>query len=192
MKNILSILLISLSSIIQAQDTLFLTNSEIIECEVVSTDAKEVEYTPWKKDNPVYSINVTLIDSIYYNSGEPEYFMSKPSKVAATTNTTKVEDADGDYIKGYTDGLNSHVKSVGATSFVGGFCCGVPGIVAPLINISNAEDRIPIEKRVSDKSYDKGYVEGVKKSVRKKAWTNYALGFASAVGVYVAITQVLL
>ena len=187
MKKILVSLVWLVPALAQAQDTLFLTNNEIISCEIFSSENVNIEYTPWKKDNPVYSINKTMVDSIHYNTGEVEYISSYKqipdiSKSTATNQTVKKT-----YMEGYTSGLTAPIGPVGTPSFVGGFCCGVAGVVAPVVTISNAEDKVPIEKRLSGADYDQGYTAGVKKQVRKKAWNNYAAGFGSLILAYVAL-----
>ena len=189
MKKILTLCLLFLSASIYAQDTLFLSNEELIECEVISTDESEIEYTQWKKDNPVYNISVSLVDSIHYNTGEVEYFSNSTEPINASDDEDDSDTEGLNYIDGYTEGLAADIGPVGASSFAGGFCCGLAGVgvVAPIVAISNAEDKVPIERRLSDRSYDRGYVAGVKKQVKRKAWSNFAAGIGTFAAAYVGI-----
>ncbi len=185
MKKILVYLLWLVPVLAQAQDTLFLTNNEIISCEIFSSENANIEYTPWKKDNPVYLINRTMVDSIHYNTGEVEYISSQKQIPDTSNSTATNQTVKKTYMEGYASGLTAPIGPVGTSSFVGGFCCGVAGLVAPVVTISNAEDKVPIDKRLSGTDYDLGYTAGVKKQVRKKAWNNYLAGIGSFVLSYV-------
>lgn len=187
MKKILVLLIWIIPALIQAQDSLFLSNGEIISCEVISDNTRDIEYTPWKKDNPVYSINSAMVRSIHYNTGEVQYISSQKKILDNSNSTADDQTAVGTYMQGYTSGLIAPIGPVGTPSFVGGFCCTVPGVIAPLVTISNAADKVPIEQRLSGTDYDRGYIAGVKKQVRKKAWNNYAAGLGSFVLAYIGI-----
>lgn len=169
-----------------AQDKLYLTNQEIIECEILEVGSSSISYAPWKRDQPVYNISISLVDSIIYNTGRGEYFQKKIqsiNKVGSTDSSNKNNNAS--YEEGLSDGLSQPISgNLELQGCASGFCCGIVGVITPIVVSSNASSKVPFEKKLNNSPYNQGYSNGVKSSVRRKVWTGYIGGIVASGALY--------
>jgi hypothetical protein len=170
-----------------AQDKLYLRNQEIIECEIIEVGLSNISYAPWKRDQPVYNISVSLVDSIIYNTGIGEYFHKKmqgtPNKSGSVDSSNK--NINATYQEGFADGLSQPIKgNLEIQGCASGFCCGLVGIITPIAVSTNANSKVPYEKQLTNSPYNQGYSNGVKSSVRLKVWSGYVGGITALSALY--------
>ena len=77
----ISVLLFSLQ--LAAQDSIYKKNGEIITAKILKTYLKSIEYqVPGQPDNSIHYLNVSVIDSIRFQNGQRQTFLSKSPETA--------------------------------------------------------------------------------------------------------------
>ncbi len=180
---------------LKSQDTLYFVNGEKVACEVGIYDDFSIDYTPWKKTQPVYTVNTSLLDSMKFNTGEVTNYAVKrnvPSKNEVVLDSNASDDNELNDVKafekGYVEGLNNELdRTIGPASCAGGFCCIGITLAIPIYYSLNYDDYVPLKNKVGNSSYDRGVRAGVKKKVNRKTWGNYAGGAAIFAASYLGL-----
>jgi hypothetical protein len=178
------------------QDTIKLTNTELIACTVTEIRESEIEYLPWLDSGKNYhAINKSLVYSIRYSNGKCDTF-SRSKAVAEGKIIDTFSDRSVAYINGYAAGFKNYRPTAERVAGVGSFFLGLPGIAVPII-ISTSKVKA---KQISDpaftlsnnENYKSGYLAGANKRRAQAVWSSYGITYGVAtVATIVAVVALL-
>jgi hypothetical protein len=194
--------LLGLASALSAQDTLWLTNGEMIRCRVKTINRTDVDYIPWGQSGPLYAVNKTLLQRLVYETGSSVVFQQAPAPVVVTDMASSdsavaamgsdaliqrgIRDAEEHY--DFSRPRNAAVV-IGLTAPV--FYL-IPGIVATAAMASTTPRydylNVPNESLYRNSlDYRQAYARQARKVKSRKVWGGFLTGSGITVGGLVAI-----
>lgn len=197
---------LSLASAIQAQDTLWLVNGEMIRCRVKTINRTDVDYIPWGQAGPLYSINKGYLLRVVYETGSNVVFQETPvpvsdSAIASADSAAATMGSDALIRKGMKDAEQNYdftrprnaAVVIGLTAPV---LYLIPGVVATAAMASTTPRydylHVPNEALYrSSTDYRQAYTQQAKKIKSRKVWGGFLAGVGTTVAGIVALTLLL-
>ena len=166
------------------QDTIKLTNTELIACTVTEIRESEIEYLPWLDSGKnFHAINKSLVHSITYSNGKCDTF-SRSKAIAEGKIIDTFSNRSVGYNQGYDNGFQNYRPTNERIAGVASFLLGFPGIAVPII-ISTTKVKA---KQISDpaftlsnnENYKSGYLAGANKRRAQAVWSSYGITYGVA------------
>lgn len=194
--------LLGCSSVLSAQDTLWLMNGEMIRCRVKTINRTDVDYIPWGQNGPLYAVNKALLQRLVYETGSSVVFQEAPAPVvvadmASSDSAVAAMGSDALIQQGIRDAEEHYDFSrprnaavvIGLTAPV--FYL-IPGIVATAAMASTTPRydylNVPNESLYRNSpDYRQAYTRQARKVKSRKVWGGFLTGSGIAVGGIVAV-----
>lgn len=185
------VIIILITSSINAQDKIFLKSGENIEAKILEVNVDEVKYKKITNiEGPIFSMPKKEIHMVIYENGESEIF-----KIELNNNEINLNNSgENMFLKGQQDASSFYKGYRGAgtgtllTSLLSPVVGLIPAISTSATKPNSKNLNFPNDKLMENPDYFMGYTKKAKKIKQGRVWLNWGIGF----GVNIIATAVLL
>lgn len=199
MKKLIFLFLV-VTGLCTAQDTLVLSNKQVL-CVKVTEIATEI--IKYKKcgmlDGPTFVSDKSAVSYIIYSNGVKEnidslYKLQKGNQQSPGDYSSIPKGSEMNmYTKGDNDARVFYTNGGGSVGVgLSAFFCGVLGLI-PAGICASVDPKVqnlnyPSEELWQNKYYQKGYRYRAKKIKQKKVWTGFGIGFGASLALFALLS----